>query len=159
MSLKDKIKTDIKLGWAKLKMIIHDEYIHSFGLGMLIFSFLFMVSLHRAVNNYPEPKWLTKIFLAGLIASGVMFLVREVYLYSFKKVEVSGVIPAPSLWDIFYDIYKSYGPNSLKEIFSKIIGFWQNIKKKILIRKISAFLGKVDYNVLGWIVVFFLCFL
>lgn len=159
MSLKDKIKTDMKLGWAKLKMIIHDEYIHSFGFAMLVFSFLFMISLHRAMNDYPEPKWLTKIFLAGLVASGVMFVIREVYLYSFKKVEVSGIVSSPSLWDIFYDIYKSYGPSSLKEIVSKIIGSWQSIKKKILTEKTLVFLEKIDYNILGWIIIFFLCFL
>lgn len=159
LKIKEHIKANLASSFFRLKLIIKDEYIHSFGLGILIFALLFSVALFRKVNGFDETLWMLRIFFAGLIASLIMFLFREVYLFWFKRIEIPGVVQNVSAGFLLKDFYKSYAPASFKKLVGKVMSVWNKVDNSYKSTRFCKYVDSLDMNYVGWGFIFCLCFL
>lgn len=159
LKIKEQIKANLASSFFRLKLIIKDEYIHSFGLGILIFALLFSVALFRKVNGFDETLWMLRIFFAGLIASLFMFLFREVYLFWFKRVEIPGVVQNVSAGFLIRDFYKEYAPVSFKKLAEKFEYIWNKADTSYKSTRFCKYIDSLDMNYVGWGFIFCLCFL
>ena len=157
--LKDKIKMSFTATAYRTKMIVKDKYIHIFGLGILGFCLFFSVALYRKVNGFDESLWMLHIFFAGLLASLGMFILREVYLFWFKKVEIPGVEQPVSAGFIVRDFYSSYAPQSFRNLAGNISSKWSKLEDFYKKSFASRYVEKLNPNYFGWVVLFCLCFL